>query len=198
MPMKIAQVAPLYEAVSPTAEDAIARLIGQLTDALVDMGHDVTLFATADSLTRAQLVAVRDRGLRLDTDVSSSDTAAHLVMLDEVRRRAWQFDVLHFHVELLHLPMFADLAAQTLTTLHGRVDVKDLYAVYNTWPNFPLVSMTDEQRNALPQANWVATVAQGPARQMAANYLALYCRAKEIDRSPSAPSAGFVAHCGSH
>jgi glycosyltransferase involved in cell wall biosynthesis len=159
--MRIAQIAPLYEAVPPKLYGGTERIVAHLTDALVDLGHDVTLFASADARTHATLVPVRDQAIRLDPEPLKSDMAAHLSMLHEVHRRAADFDVLHFHVDLLHFPMFADCAERTLTTLHGRLDLKDLPEAYRCWPRFPLVSISDHQRKPLRFANWRGTVYHG-------------------------------------
>ena len=159
--MKIAQVAPLYEAVPPRLYGGTERVVAHLTDALVDLGHEVTLFASADTDTRATLVPVRDQAIRLDPAPLKSDLAAHLAMLAEVHRRADDFDVIHFHTDLLHFPMFDDLAERTITTLHGRLDLKDLPAVYRRWSAYPLVSISDDQRRPLPFANWIGTVHHG-------------------------------------
>jgi glycosyltransferase involved in cell wall biosynthesis len=164
--MKIAQIAPLYEAVPPKLYGGTERVVANLCNALVDLGHDVTLFASADSRTRAQLVPVRDTSIRLDPAELKSDLAAHLAMLHEVRNRAWQFDVLHFHVDMIHFPLFEPLAHKTVTTLHGRLDVKDLSGVFRRWPGFGVVSISDDQRSPLPVANWIATVPHGlPAQR---------------------------------
>ena len=160
-PMKIAQIAPLAEAVPPRLYGGTERVVAHLTDSLVELGHDVTLFASGDARTSARLVAMRERAIRLDPSPLKSDVAAHLAMLHEVRERADEFDVLHFHIDLMHFPFFADLAERTLTTLHGRLDLADLSAVYRRWPAFPLVSISDSQRRPLPFANWLATVHHG-------------------------------------
>jgi glycosyltransferase involved in cell wall biosynthesis len=159
--MKIAQIAPLCEAVPPPLYGGTERIVAWLTEALVDLGHDVTLFASADSRTRASLVPCRDRAIRMDPTPLKSDLAAHLSMLHEVRARADEFDVLHFHVDLLHFPMFADCAERTITTLHGRLDLKDLADAYRRWPRYPLVSISDHQRRPLRFANWRGTVHHG-------------------------------------
>ncbi|MGE3703259.1 MAG: glycosyltransferase family 4 protein [Hyphomicrobiaceae bacterium] len=159
--MRIAQIAPLYEAVPPALYGGTERIVAYLSDALVELGHDVTLFASADSRTAAHLIAVREKAIRLDGCALKSDLAAHLSMLHEVRRRADEFDVLHFHTDLLHFPLFEDHAAHTLTTVHGRLDIKDLEEVYHRWPQYPLVSISDAQRTPLRQANWLATVPHG-------------------------------------
>ncbi len=159
--MRIAQIATLYEAVPPALYGGTERVVAYLSDALVDLGHDVTLFASADSQSKARLVAMRDKAIRLDSSPLKSDIAAHLAMLHEVRRRAADFDILHFHTDLLHFPVFDDLAWQTLTTLHGRLDLGDLQEVYRRWRQFPLVSISHRQRQPLPKANWLATVPHG-------------------------------------
>ena len=164
--MKIAQVPPLYEAVPPRLYGGTERVAAHLTDALVHLGHEVTLFASAEAETRATLVPVRDQAIRLDPAPLKSDLAAHLAMLAEVRRRAGDFDVIHFHTDMLHFPMFEDIAERTITTLHGRLDLKDLPEVYRHWTAYPLVSVSDDQRKPIPFANWIGTVHHGtPAEQ---------------------------------
>src|SRR6184192_2639731 len=108
--MKIAQIAPLYEAVPPSLYGGTERIVAHLTNALVELGHEVTLFASAEAETRATLVSVRDQAIRLDPEPLKSDLAAHLAMLAQVRRRAREFDVIHFHIDMLHFPMFEDVA----------------------------------------------------------------------------------------
>jgi glycosyltransferase involved in cell wall biosynthesis len=159
--MKIAQVAPLYEAVPPKLYGGTERVVAHLCDALVDLGHDVTLFSSADARTRASLCPVRDQAIRLDPEPLKSDLAAHLTMLSEVRRLQDRFDIIHFHVDLVHFPLFEEIAARTVTTLHGRLDLKDLPEVYRRWPKYPLVSISDAQRADLPFANWAGTVHHG-------------------------------------
>jgi glycosyltransferase involved in cell wall biosynthesis len=159
--MKIAQVTPLYEAVPPRLYGGTERVVAHLTDALVDLGHEVTLFASAEARTKARLIAVRDQAIRLDPAPLKSDLAAHLAQLAEVRAMADQFDIVHFHTDMVQFPFFADRAKNTLTTLHGRLDLKDLPAVYKRWPQFPLVSISDDQRRPLPFANWAGTVHHG-------------------------------------
>jgi glycosyltransferase involved in cell wall biosynthesis len=159
--MKIAQVAPLYEAVPPHLYGGTERVVAHLTNALVDLGHEVVLFASGDAETRATLVPVRDQALRLDPHPLKSDLAAHLSMMHEVRRRAHEFDIIHFHVDLVHFPFFEDIVEQTVTTLHGRLDMKDLPDAYRRWQRYPLVSISDHQRKPLPLANWIATVHHG-------------------------------------
>jgi len=159
--MRIAQVTPLYEAVPPRLYGGTERVVAHLTNALVMLGHEVTLFASGDARTLATLAPVRDQAIRLDPAPLKSDLAAHLNQLAEVRRRAPEFDVIHFHTDMIQFPMFEDRAGRTLTTLHGRLDLKDLPEVYRRWPQFPLVSISDSQRTPLPFANWAATVHHG-------------------------------------
>lgn len=191
--MKIAQISPLYESVPPRLYGGTERVVAHLSDALVEAGHEVTLFASADARTRARLVAVRDQAIRLDPAPRKSNVAAHLSMLHEVRRRAADFDVLHFHVDLLHFPMFEDLADRTLTTLHGRLDIKDLAECYRRWSRYPLVSISNHQRRPLASARWLGTVYHGlpddlypPVLQPRGGYLAFLGRVspeKRLDRA---------------
>ena len=160
-PLRIAQVTPLYEAVPPRLYGGTERVVAHLTNALVELGCDVTLFASADAQTKARLAPVRDQAIRLDPAPLKSDLAAHLSMIADVRRRADQFDVIHFHTDMIHFPFFERSAGKTLTTLHGRLDLKDLDSVYRRWPQFPLVSISDNQRQPLAFANWIATVQHG-------------------------------------
>lgn len=159
--MKIAQIAPLYESVPPRLYGGTERIVAYLTDGLVERGHDVTLFASADTRTRATLVPARDQAIRLDPSPLKADHAAHLSMLDEIRRRAHEFDVLHFHVDLVHFPFFEAIAGRTVTTLHGRLDMSDLDGAYARWPSFPLVSISNAQRRHLPDASWARTIHHG-------------------------------------
>jgi glycosyltransferase involved in cell wall biosynthesis len=133
---------------------------------LVELGHDVTLFAAAGSRTNAKLVPTRQKAIRLDEAKLKSDLASHLAMLQDVERHAGQFDILHFHLELIHLPMFEPYAAKCVTTLHGRLDLEGLSAAYACWPSHRLISISEHQRLPLPNANWLATVPHGlPANQ---------------------------------
>ncbi|NBB52380.1 glycosyltransferase [Rhizobium sp. CRIBSB] len=159
--MKIAQVTPLYEAVPPKLYGGTERVVAHLTDALVDLGHEVTLFASAEARTRARLVPVRDQAIRLDPAPLKSDLAAHLTMLGQVLDHADAFDVIHFHTDMIQFPMFERIADKTLTTLHGRLDMKDVGSVYDRWDQFGLVSISDDQRRPMPLANWKATVHHG-------------------------------------
>jgi len=163
--MKIAQIAPLAESVPPKLYGGTERVVSYLTEELVRLGHDVTLFASGDSSTSARLIASAPRALRLDAGVK--DPLPHLVMmLERVRQLAHEFDVLHFHVESVHLPMFRALARKSLTTLHGRLDLPELPALYREFREMPLVSISDSQRRFLPAANWAATVYHGLAAEV--------------------------------
>lgn len=159
--MKIAQIAPLCEAVPPVAYGGTERVVAYLTDALLELGCDVTLFASAGSGTGAHVVPMRDRAIRLDTRGLACETAAHLSMLKRIRERVHEFDLLHFHLEHLHFPLFEQFAHRTVTTLHGRLDFKDYPALYRAWPQYPLVSISHRQRTPLPDANWLGTVHHG-------------------------------------
>jgi glycosyltransferase involved in cell wall biosynthesis len=159
--MKIAQVSPMYEAVPPRLYGGTERVVAHLTDALVDLGHEVTLFASADARTRARLAPVRDQSIRLDPTPLKSDFAAHLVQMAEVRRRADEFDVIHFHTDMIQFPFFEEIAERTITTLHGRLDLKDLPEAYRRWSQFPLVSISNDQRRPMPFANWIGTAYHG-------------------------------------
>jgi glycosyltransferase involved in cell wall biosynthesis len=159
--MRIAQVAPLFEAVPPRLYGGTERVIASLCDALVELGHEVTLFASAESRTRAKLIPARARAIRLDETPLKSDLAAHLTMLYEVEQHVAQFDVLHFHVDLIHLPLFEAHSRKCVTTLHGRLDLADLPQAYARWKEFGLVSVSNHQRRPLEDAHWLATVPHG-------------------------------------
>ena len=158
--MKIAQVAPLIERVPPRLYGGTERIVSYLTEELVRLGHDVTLFASGDSITSAELVRCCTRALRLDPTVR--DTIPYLtLMIDKVRERAKEFDVVHFHIDFFHFPLFRSLATQTLTTLHGRQDLGDLKPFYSRFGEMPLISISNDQRKPLPHANFVATIHHG-------------------------------------
>jgi glycosyltransferase involved in cell wall biosynthesis len=159
--MRIAQVAPLYEAVPPRLYGGTERIVSFLTEGLVRSGHEVTLFASGESVTSARLVAARRQALRLDPGLQSV-TAAHLAMLHEVRQRADEFDLVHVHLShFIHFPVLADIAAKTVTTPHGRLDYADLPGAYACWPDFPMISISNRQRQPLPDARWVGNVYHG-------------------------------------
>jgi glycosyltransferase involved in cell wall biosynthesis len=162
--MRIAQIAPLHEAVPPKFYGGTERVVSYLTDALVDLGHDVTLFASGDSCTKATLEATWPRALRLDP-ATRDVLAPHLLMLEQVRRVAHEFDVLHFHLDYLPFSLFSRLDTPFLTTLHGRLDLPELQAVFDSFPEVPVVSISDAQRLPLPQAKWLDTIYHGlPAK----------------------------------
>jgi glycosyltransferase involved in cell wall biosynthesis len=163
--MKIAQIAPLIESVPPKAYGGTERIVAYLTDELVRQGHEVTLFASGDSCTAAELVPCAERALRLASEVRDP-LPYYMVQLDRVRRRAHGFDVLHFHVDYLHFPLFRDRAAHTLTTCHGRLDLPDLPVVHRAFPEFPLVSISDHQRQPCPDWHWLCTVQHGLPRNL--------------------------------
>ena len=158
--MRIAQIAPLIESVPPRLYGGTERIVSYLAEELVRQGHEVTLYASGDSLTSAELVPCTEQALRLDPRVKDP-LPYYMVMLDEVRRRAPDFDALHFHIDYLHFPLFRDLAALTLTTQHGRLDLPDLSVAYRVFSEFPLVSISDDQRRPCPDWNWQRTVHHG-------------------------------------
>jgi glycosyltransferase involved in cell wall biosynthesis len=158
--MKIAQVAPLYESVPPKYYGGTERVVSYLTEELVRQGHDVTLFASGDSVTSARLVAVCRRSLRLDKHCVDQ-LAHHVLMLEYVIQRASEFDVVHFHVDYLHFPVSQRGAFSHVTTLHGRLDIPDLLPLYRQYRDIPLVSISNAQREPLPWLNWRATVYHG-------------------------------------
>lgn len=163
--MRIAQIAPLAESVPPRLYGGTERIVSYLTEELVRQGHDVTLFASADSLTSAELVACVDRPLRLNPAVKDP-IPYHVMMLDKVARRAEEFDVLHFHIDILHFPLIREFASRTLTTLHGRLDLLDLKPFYSAFSDVPLVSISNDQRGPMPPVNWVGTVYHGLPRDL--------------------------------
>ena len=158
--MRIAQIAPLYESVPPKLYGGTERVVAHLSNELVRRGHEVVLFASGDSRTKARLVACREVALRLDKRLSW-DLPAHLAMLSEVKRRAHDFDVLHFHLDCYHLPVFTEFAGRVLTTVHGRQDINDLLMLHRHYPNYAFVSISDSQRLPLPHLNWIKTVHHG-------------------------------------
>jgi glycosyltransferase involved in cell wall biosynthesis len=160
MVMKIAQVAPLYESVPPQCYGGTERVVSYLTEELVRQGHEVTLFASGDSVTRAHLVAACPHALRLD-EQCMDQLAHHIVLLEHVFRQAQEFDLIHFHIDYLHFPLSVRNATPNITTLHGRLDIPDLVPLYRTFPNQPVVSISDDHRTPLPWLNWQGTVYHG-------------------------------------
>jgi glycosyltransferase involved in cell wall biosynthesis len=169
-PLKIAQIAPLIERVPPRLYGGTERIVSYLTEELVAMGHDVTLFASGQSVTSARLVACCEQELRLNPSVRDP-IPYYMVMLDKVRRMASQFDVLHFHIDQFHFPVFHDAAARTLTTLHGRQDLHDLEHLYDGFPEMRLISVSLAQRRPIAGANFAGNVAHGLPRNLFAGTL---------------------------
>ncbi len=157
--MRIAQVAPLAEAVPPKLYGGTERVVSWLVEALVKSGHDVTLFASGDSETTARLVPCAEQGLRL---MGIQDHLAYtMVMLERVLRCADQFDVIHFHVDILGATLFRHLAGKCVTTLHGRQDLPDSWPIYQAFPETRLVSISNDQRRPISYAGFVGTVYHG-------------------------------------
>jgi glycosyltransferase involved in cell wall biosynthesis len=163
--MKIAQIAPLAESVPPKLYGGTERVVSYLTEELVRLGHDVTLFATGDSETSARLVACAPRALRLDATLRSP-LAPLALMVEQVRKVAHEFDILHFHSEHAHLPVFRPLARKTVTTMHGTLDWPELAPLYREFNDMPLVSVSNSQRAPMPFANWVGTVYHGLSHEV--------------------------------
>jgi glycosyltransferase involved in cell wall biosynthesis len=158
--MKIAQIAPLMESVPPRLYGGTERIVSYLTEELVGLGHDVTLFASGDSITAANLVPCVPKALRLDATVRDP-IPYYMLMLDRVRQRAGDFDILHFHIDQFHFPLFRPIASRTVTTLHGRQDLADLLPLYLGFGDMPLVSISNAQRRPVPNANFAGTVHHG-------------------------------------
>ena len=189
--MRIAQVAPLFESVPPKYYGGTERVVSYLTEELVRQGHEVTLFASGDSVTKAHLVAACRRSLRLDKHCM--DQLAHqILMLEHVFQRAGEFDIVHFHIDYLHFPVSRRQPIPHITTMHGRLDIPDIIPLHQEFPDKPLVSISDGQRKPLPWANWQATVYHGlPSdlyrfRSEPGSYLAFLGRVspeKRVDRA---------------
>ena len=159
--MRIAQIAPLAESCPPRFYGGTERIVSYLTEELVEQGHEVTLFASGDSQTRAEFVACAETALRLNPAVKDT-IPYHMVMLDRVRRRAAEFDVLHFHIDLLQFPLVHEFAGKTVTTLHGRLDLPDLWPFYGAFPQMPLSSVSYHQRQPMPASvHWAGNVYHG-------------------------------------
>lgn len=189
--MKIAQVAPLFESVPPKLYGGTERVVSYLTEELVAQGHDVTLFASGDSQTKARLVAVCPRALRLDGKCKDH-LPHHLVMLERLYREPARFDVIHFHCDYVHFPHSRRQPRPHVTTLHGRLDIPDLQPLYREFAGQPLISISDAQRQPLSWANWQGTVYHGlpgdlhTFRPVAGSYLAFLGRIspeKRVDRA---------------
>jgi glycosyltransferase involved in cell wall biosynthesis len=157
--MRIAQVAPLFESVPPKCYGGTERVVSYLTEELVRQGHDVTLFASGDSTTSAELVAGSPTSLRLNG--CKDQLAHHIRLLELVHRQIERFDVVHYHIDYLHFPASRLHGRPQLTTLHGRLDVPDLQPLYTEFSDMPVVSISDAQREPLPMAHWLGTVYHG-------------------------------------
>lgn len=192
--MRIAQIAPLYESVPPRRYGGTERVVSYLTEELVRLGHDVTLFATGDSVTSAKLVSPRARALREAAAAGVIDdfTAPHVLELSDAMKRSHEFDVLHYHSGYLHFLMSRLLRVPHVTTMHGRLDLPELQPLFRAFNDEPLVSISNQQREPLAFANWAATVYHGiPADLLSlgngrGNYLAFLGRIspeKRVDRA---------------
>lgn len=189
--MRIAQVAPLFESVPPQLYGGTERVVSYLTEELVRQGHEVTLFASGDSETRARLIAPCLRSLRLDAKCRDH-LCHHMVLIDQVLEYAEEFDVIHFHIDYLHYPTTQRLDVPHVTTLHGRLDLPDLASLYQRFEHVPLVSISNSQRQPLPSVNWKGTVYHGlppellPFQPKPEGYLAFVGRVspeKRLDRA---------------
>jgi glycosyltransferase involved in cell wall biosynthesis len=178
--MRIAQIAPLMESIPPRLYGGSERVVAYLTEELVAQGHDVTLFASGQSITSARLVPCCAQPLRLNPAVRDI-IPYYMLMLDKVRSMASGFDILHFHIDQFQFPLFNEMAGRTVTTLHGRQDLPDLHHLYRGFPDMPLVSISNAQRAPIPDANFVATVYHGLPR--------------DLTPTPS-PERGYLAFLG--
>jgi glycosyltransferase involved in cell wall biosynthesis len=163
--MKIAQVAPLIESVPPKLYGGTERVVSYLTEELVAQGHDVTLFASGDSITDANLIPCCETALRSNPEVRDP-LPYYMMMIDKVRRMASTFDVIHFHIDQFQFPLFRSIAHKTVTTLHGRQDLPDLQLLYRAFPEMGLVSISDSQRAPIPFAHFAGTIYHGLPREL--------------------------------
>jgi glycosyltransferase involved in cell wall biosynthesis len=191
--MRIAQVAPLTEAVPPRLYGGTERVVHWLTEELVALGNDVTLFASGDSQTSARLEATWPKALRLDGSVRDAN-ALHIVMLERVRQKCddEEFDFLHFHLDYYPFSLFSRQSTPFLTTLHGRLDLPEHQPVFTTFSSIPVISISNAQRRPVPQANWICTIHHGlpekllTPRPVTPGYLAVLGRIapeKGVDRA---------------
>jgi len=189
--MKIAQVAPLFESVPPKYYGGTERIVSYLTEELVRQGHQVTLFASGDSETKARLVAPRHRSIRLDKNCVDQ-LAHHFYMLELVMKMAHEFDIIHYHIDYLHFLLSRRVKVPSVTTLHGRLDIPDLIPLYEEFTDMPVISISDAQREPLSWVNWQGTVYHGlpenlyTFREEPAKYLAFLGRIspeKRVDRA---------------
>ena len=163
--MRIAQIAPLAESVPPRLYGGTERIVSYVTEELVRRGHEVTLFASGDSQTAARLVRCSPMALRLDEAVADA-LPHHMLMLDHLRQRHDQFDVLHFHIDIMQFPLLRLLSTPSVTTLHGRLDLADLQPFYRRFSDFPLVSISEAQRRPMPPVRWMRTIHHGLPRSL--------------------------------
>lgn len=189
--MRIAQIAPLTEAIPPKLYGGTERVVHWLTEELVALGHEVTLFASGDSRTSAKLEAGWPRALRLDGAIRDPN-ALHLAMLERVRRQAPDFDMLHFHLDYYPFSLFSRQPVPFITTLHGRLDLPELQPVFNTFSSVPVISISNAQRRPVPQANWLRTIYHGipedmlvpkPVRPSYLAFLGRIAPEKAVDRA---------------
>jgi len=158
--MRIAQVAPLTEAIPPKLYGGTERVVHWLTEELVALGHDVTLYASGDSITSAKLEGAWPRALRLDGSVRDPN-ALHMLMLERVRQRRGDFDFLHFHLDYYPFSLFSRQSTPFVTTLHGRLDLPEHQPVFTTFSSVPVISISNAQRRPVPQANFIRTIHHG-------------------------------------
>ncbi len=158
--MRIAQVSPLYESVPPKLYGGTERVVSYLTEELIKMGNEVVLFASGDSNTKAKLIPICPHALRLDKNCKDS-LIWHLYMIEEVIKKANFFDIIHFHIEYLHLPLVSRYKIAFLTTLHGRLDLPEYVPFFKKFKDFPFISVSNAQRKPLSWLNWQATVYHG-------------------------------------
>ncbi len=189
--MRIAQVSTLWVSVPPRLYGGTERVVSWITEELVRLGHDVTLFASGDSQTSAKLEPMWPQALRLD-DTVRDPMALHIAMLEQVRQRADEFDVLHFHLDYFPFSVFSRQATPFITTMHGRLDLPEHQTVFNSFTSVPVISISESQRRPLPQARWLRTIHHGlPAgllqpRAVKPGYLAVLgriCPEKAVDRA---------------
>jgi glycosyltransferase involved in cell wall biosynthesis len=163
--MRIAQVSSLMEAVPPKLYGGTERIVSFLTEELVEMGHDVTLFASGDSVTSAKLDPCWPQAMRLDADAKDY-LAPHIMMVERIARRAAEFDIIHLHIDYLSYPILSRMSVPFVTTLHGRLDLPVLPPLYAMFPHVPVVSISDSQRGPLPGANYIGTIYHGLPTQL--------------------------------
>lgn len=159
--MRIAQVSQLFESTPPIGYGGTERVVSWLTEALVELGHDVTLFATGDSRTSARLIPVLPECIRRGANSPRDWLPVYVRLLEEVRRASNNFDIIHFHIDSLPLPVFANSRHKIILTMHGRLDLKEYHDTYGLFPNVPLVSISNSQRSFMPNQNWVKTIYHG-------------------------------------